>query len=116
MSIPRRQRKRATVCAHGEPGTSSAIVACKCVTAHEQRVDRAQIVGERDLRAAVGELDAAEPVAVTGRPGIGRAVIAHVVTQQQLAQPVPRSHQITAHILARAHQVTQRLLLYRSGP
>jgi hypothetical protein len=53
---------------------------------------------------------------VTGRPVLAGAVIAHVVAQQQLPQPVPRAHQVTAEILARPHQITQRLLRAARDP
>jgi hypothetical protein len=49
-------------------------------------------------------------------PAIPGPVVAHVVAQQQLPEPVPRAHQITADVLARADHVTQRLRLATRHP
>ena len=62
--MPRRQRSRATVCAHGEPGTSSAMPASSASRRIDQRVDRAEVVQQRDLRAALAEVDRGQPGAV----------------------------------------------------
>jgi hypothetical protein len=40
----------------------------------------------------------------------------HVVTQQQLAQAVPRAHQIPAHVLTCSDQIAQRLLIDTGRP
>ena len=76
----------------------------------QQRVDRADVVAQRDLRPALAEVDAGQPAAVMLRPGAGAALETTVVTQQQLGEPMAGTHQIAADVLAGTDQVTQRLL------
>ena len=86
------------------------------VAADHQRVDRAHVVKQRGLRSELAQPDPREPLTVAGGPVPGRAVVAHVVAQQQFAQPVTGSHQIAAHVLTRANQIAQRLLLAGRHP
>ena len=97
--------------AQGDVGTSSRDRPLERVAADLKRIDRAEIVKERRLRAALGQLDLREPLAVAPGPVVAGAVVADVVAQQELPEPVPGAHQITADVLARANHVAQRLLL-----
>jgi hypothetical protein len=63
------------------------------------------------LRAELGELDLRQPVTVPTGPVIASTVVSHVISQEQLSQPVPGAHQIAAQILACSDQIAQRLLL-----
>ena len=116
MSIPRRHRSRATVCSHGEPGISSRDRLLERVAADHDRVDRAEVLQQRDLRAALPEVDPRQPAAVSDRPRAGGVLVANVVTQQQLAEPLPGAHQITADRLPGANDIAQRLLLAGRDP
>jgi hypothetical protein len=82
----------------------------QAVATDDQRVDRAEVVQQRDLRAARAEIDPGQPRAMARGPRTGGVLVADLVAQQQLAQPPARAHQ-AAQILPRADQVTQRLLL-----
>jgi hypothetical protein len=108
--MPRRQRNRAIVSAHGE---LDQIVDRRLErgAADQQRVDRAEIVSQRDLRTAVAEIDGGQPAAMVRRPRRGGRVLADVVAQQQLAHPVACAHQIAADVLPRADEIPERLLL-----
>jgi hypothetical protein len=68
------------------------------------------------IRAALPQIDARQPAAVSDRPRAGGVVIADVVSEQQLAESLPGAHQITAHGLPRADDVAQRLLLAGRDP
>jgi hypothetical protein len=81
------------------------------VAAKQQRLDRAQVVVQRRLRRRLAERDPGQPGAVGGRPAARPVLVADVVSQQQLAQPVPGAHQVDADVLARPDEVAQRLLL-----
>jgi len=54
------------------------------VAAQDERVDRAEVVAQGDLRRGVAQLDPVEPLAVADRPG-PRALEADVVAQEELA-------------------------------
>ena len=82
----------------------------QCGATDQQRIDRAEVVQQRDLRAALTEVDTGSPLAVMLGPCAAGPVEAHVVAQQQLGQPVTGAHQITANVLAGAHEIAQRLL------
>jgi hypothetical protein len=86
------------------------------VAADHDRVDRAEILQQRDLRAALAEVDLRQPAAVRDRPRAGGVFVADVVAQQQLAQPLPGAHQIAAQRLPGADDIAQRLLLSGRDP
>jgi hypothetical protein len=110
--MPRRQRSRATCSARDELADQPL----ERVPAHDERVDRAQVVQHGCLRGAFAELDLRKPGPVARSPGALGVLVADVVAQQQLAHPVARPHQIAADVLAGAHQVAQRLLLRDRHP
>jgi hypothetical protein len=68
------------------------------VAADQQRVDRAQVVQQRDLCAVLGEVDPTQPVTVASAPGTAGTVMA----QRQLAEAMPGAHRVAPDILARA--------------
>ncbi len=86
------------------------------VAADHDRIDRAEVLQQRDLRAAVPEVELRQPCAMRDRPRAGSVVVANVMMEQQLAQSLPGAHQVTADGLPGAHHVTQRLLLARRDP
>jgi hypothetical protein len=67
------------------------------VAADHDRVDRAEVLKQRHLRAALPQVELRQPSTVSDCPGAGGVLIANVVTQQQLREPLPGAHQITAH-------------------
>lgn len=66
--MARRHRNRATAGGQGESRTSFGEHRLGRVTAHGQRVDGAEVVKERDLRAPVGQHRTPAPLAVTSSP------------------------------------------------
>jgi hypothetical protein len=114
--MPRRQRNRATVLSPRRVGNELTDRGFQRVPAHEQRVDRADVVVHGDLRAALTEVDRAQPATVSLRPRAAAAIEAHVMSEQQLAQPVPGTHQVAADVLTGADEVTQRLCFDRRHP
>jgi hypothetical protein len=109
--MPRRHRNRATVRCPRRVGHELADRVLERVAADDQRVDRAEIVDQRDLRAALAEIDLAQPRTVVRRPRRCAGVEAHVVAQQQLAHAMACAHQVPTDVLTRANEVAQRLLL-----
>src|SRR5439155_18623597 len=63
--------------------------------------------GERE-RPRVEPLPA-QPTIMGERPGAG--VVDQTMPQQQLREPMPRTHQLAAGVLTRPHQITRRLLV-----
>jgi hypothetical protein len=73
------------------------------VAARDQRVDRAQVVEQRRLGGALTELDLRKQGPVGRSPGARAVLVADVVAEQQLAQPVTRPHQIAPDV-PRVHE------------
>jgi hypothetical protein len=80
VSMPRRQRKAGDGLGPRRVGDELLDVALQRVPAHDQGVDRAEVVQQRQLRRPA-EIDAPEPVAVAGRPRPRGSVEAHVVAR-----------------------------------
>jgi hypothetical protein len=72
-----------------------------------QRRPVAFVESERE-RPALEPLPA-QPTVMGERPGAG--VVDEAVPQQQLREPMPDAHQVSARVLARPHQITGRLLV-----
>jgi hypothetical protein len=70
-----------------------------------ERVDRAACVEQRRLRGRPAQLDTRQPLPVTVGPCTA-VVEPDAVTQQQLREPVPATHQVDPHRLASADEIT----------
>jgi hypothetical protein len=76
-----------------------------------EQLDRAQVVDEGRLRAAILELARAQPAHVPDGPGPAPPRVALTAAQQELPEPVAGAHQVAAHVLNRAHEVAEVLVL-----
>jgi hypothetical protein len=115
VSIPRRHLSRATSLAHGahdhftDPGLERS-------AADLERVDRADVLSECQLRAGMAQIDPRQPLAVAAPPPAGGVVVADVVAQPQLGEPVPGAHQIATEILPRVDEIAHSFLRGRGHP
>lgn len=66
------------------PGHEFADRALQAVAAHDQRVDPAEIVKQREMRSPVAELEAFELLLVTSAPVLAGPIKGDVVAQEQL--------------------------------
>ena len=114
VETPRRQTSRSTTSsvrlARGELGDRFV----ERVSSGLRVEHPAVALVEHDRERPALEPLPAKPRVVRPRPG-GR-VVHRPVTEQQLREPMPGAHQITAHILTSAHQITCSLLLRSRHP
>ena len=110
VSMPRRQRRRATTGAHGPWVDCSRIRA----SSRSRRRAAPRDAPDTHRRRPPAEAARSEPCSATAgdaEPMLTRPRPDQPVAQQQLADPMAGTHQIAAEILTSAHQVTQRLKL-----
>ena len=81
VSIPRRHRNLATVCAHGARQRELGEVGLDLIAAGDQDVVGVQVVGQCRLRGMIGEPDRGQPRAVLARPRLTRALPVDLAAQ-----------------------------------
>ena len=120
-SRPPARRRSACRCPAGSAAARPArrralqrLLASPCSSGSIRRSTRSSSSGSRRTRPArrAPRRSAGPARCGAGRPRLGRHRAA--LAEQELAQPAPRAHAVLASVLARPHQIAERLLLGES--